>query len=82
MLVQESVAESLVELLVEKTIAVKFGDPFDPMMDMGTVIDEASARRFETVVNEAVAGGARSWSATAAAARCTRPRYSTGSRRA
>ncbi len=59
MLVQESVADRFVELLVEKTRAVKYGDPFDPDMDMGTVIDEASARRFEAVVNEAVAGGAR-----------------------
>jgi phosphonoacetaldehyde dehydrogenase len=59
MLVQDSVADRFVELLVEKTRAVKYGDPFDPTMDMGTVIDEASARRFEAVVNEAVAGGAK-----------------------
>jgi aldehyde dehydrogenase (NAD+) len=59
MLVQESVADRFVERLVEKTRALKYGDPFDPAMDMGTVIDEASARRFEAVVNEAVAGGAR-----------------------
>jgi phosphonoacetaldehyde dehydrogenase len=58
MLVQESVADRFVELLVEKTRAIRYGDPFDPSMDMGTVIDEASARRFEAVVNEAVAGGA------------------------
>jgi aldehyde dehydrogenase (NAD+) len=59
MLVQETVADRFVELLVEKTRALKYGDPFDPAMDMGTVIDETSARRFEAVVNEAVAGGAR-----------------------
>jgi aldehyde dehydrogenase (NAD+) len=59
MLVQESVADRFVELLVEKTLAVKYGDPFDPTMDMGTVIDEASAKRFEALVNEAVASGAR-----------------------
>ena len=58
-LVQESVADRFVELLVERTRAVKYGEPFDPAMDMGTVIDEASAQRFEAVVNEAVAGGAR-----------------------
>ncbi len=58
MLVQETVAERFVELLVAKTRAISYGDPFDPTMDMGTVIDEAAARRFETVVNEAVAGGA------------------------
>ena len=43
MLVQESVADRFVELLVEKTRAVRYGDPFDPAMDMGTVIDSASA---------------------------------------
>jgi aldehyde dehydrogenase (NAD+) len=58
-LVEDSVADRFVELLVEKTRAVKYGDPFDPTMDMGTVIDEPSARIFEAVVNEAVAGGAR-----------------------
>jgi putative phosphonoacetaldehyde dehydrogenase len=59
MLVQSSVADRFVELLVEKTRAVKYGDPFDASMDMGTVIDEASAQRIEAVVNEAIANGAR-----------------------
>jgi phosphonoacetaldehyde dehydrogenase len=59
MLVQENVADRFVELLVEKTRAVKYGDPFDPAMDMGTVIDEPAAKRFENVVNEAVKGGAK-----------------------
>jgi aldehyde dehydrogenase (NAD+) len=59
MLVQQSVADRFVELLVEKTRAVTYGDPFDPDMDMGTVIDAHSAERFEVVVNQAVAGGAR-----------------------
>jgi phosphonoacetaldehyde dehydrogenase len=58
-LVQENVADRFVELLVERTRAVKYGDPFDPTVDMGTVIDEASAVRFEAVVNEAVAAGAK-----------------------
>jgi aldehyde dehydrogenase (NAD+) len=58
-LVQESIAAPFIELLLEKTRAVRYGDPFDPTMDMGTVIDEAAARYFEAVVNEAVAEGAR-----------------------
>ncbi|HSY07700.1 MAG TPA: phosphonoacetaldehyde dehydrogenase [Steroidobacteraceae bacterium] len=58
-LVQESVAERFVELLVERTRGVKYGDPFDPTMDMGTVIDEPSAQRFEALVHEAVTDGAR-----------------------
>jgi putative phosphonoacetaldehyde dehydrogenase len=58
-LVQESVADRFVELLVEKTKALKYGDPFDPKMDMGTVIDEAAAKLFESRVNEAIAQGAK-----------------------
>ncbi|MEM5275562.1 phosphonoacetaldehyde dehydrogenase [Cupriavidus taiwanensis] len=59
MLVQESVADRFVELLVARTQAVKYGDPLDPATDMGTVIDEAAAIQFESVVNAAIAGGAR-----------------------
>jgi len=58
-LVHHAVAERFVQLLVEKTRAVKYGDPLDPKTDMGTVIDEAAAMRFEAVVNEAIADGAK-----------------------
>jgi len=58
MLVQESVADRFVHLLVEKTRAVRYGDPMDPATDMGTVIDEAAARHFEEKVAAAVAQGA------------------------
>src|SRR5438067_2216154 len=58
MLVQDSVAEGFIELLLEKTRAIKYGDPMDPTTDMGTVIDEAAARSFEDKVNDAVAHGA------------------------
>jgi putative phosphonoacetaldehyde dehydrogenase len=59
MLVQESVAERFVELLLEKTRAWKYGDPMDRAVDMGTVIDEPAAQLFEARVNEALAQGAR-----------------------
>ncbi len=59
MLVHEAVADRFVECLVEKTRAWKYGDPADPAMEMGTVIDEAAARLFEARVDEAVAQGAR-----------------------
>jgi putative phosphonoacetaldehyde dehydrogenase len=59
MIVQESVAERFVELLLEKTRAIKYGDPMDPATDMGTVIDEQAARSFEDKVNDAVARGAK-----------------------
>jgi len=59
MLVHERVADEFVEKLVAKTRAVKYGDPLDPSVDMGTVIDEPAARDFEARVNDAVAQGAQ-----------------------
>lgn len=59
MLVHERVADQFVELLVAKTKALRYGDPFDAEVDMGTVIDEAAAIRFESVVNQAIAAGAQ-----------------------
>ncbi|OWQ91858.1 phosphonoacetaldehyde dehydrogenase [Roseateles aquatilis] len=59
MLVHEAVRARFTELVVEKTRAWRFGDPMDSGTDMGCVIDEAAARHFERVVDEAVAQGAR-----------------------
>ncbi|QDL56600.1 phosphonoacetaldehyde dehydrogenase [Rhodoferax aquaticus] len=58
MLVHSAVADAFVEQVVAKTRAWKFGNPADASNDMGTVIDEAAARFFESRVNEAVAQGA------------------------
>ena len=59
MIVQKSIAAPFTELVVEKTREWTYGDPFDAANQMGTVIDEAAARLFESRVNEAVAQGAR-----------------------
>jgi putative phosphonoacetaldehyde dehydrogenase len=59
LLVQESVAGRYIDLLVEKTRAWRYGDPMDPGVEMGTVIDEPAARSFEARVNKALAQGAR-----------------------
>ncbi len=59
MLVHEAVASRFTELVVEKSRAWTIGDPSDPQIEMGTVIDEAAARLFEARVNEAVEQGAR-----------------------
>ncbi len=59
MLVHDAVADDFVSLLLAKTKALKYGDPMDESMDMGCVIDEAAAKHFEAVVNEAIAQGAR-----------------------
>jgi putative phosphonoacetaldehyde dehydrogenase len=59
MLVHEKVAAAFTELVVEKTKRWRHGDPRDPSVEMGTVIDEAAARLFEARVDDAVAQGAR-----------------------
>ena len=58
-LVHEDVADGFTALLVEKTRAVKYGDPMDLKTDMGTVIDEPAAIRIERRVDDAIAKGAK-----------------------
>ncbi len=59
LLVHESVAAHFTDLVVEKTKAWTHGNPGDPKIEMGTVIDEEAARLFESRVDEAVTQGAR-----------------------
>ena len=59
MLVHRDVADEFVEKLVAKTKAWTFGDPMNPRLEMGTVIDEPAARLFEARVDEAISQGAR-----------------------
>ena len=58
-LVHEKVHKRFVDLLVAKTEAWSFGDPANTKVEMGTVIDEAAAKLFESRVNEAIAQGAK-----------------------
>ncbi|MEO8537041.1 MAG: phosphonoacetaldehyde dehydrogenase [Betaproteobacteria bacterium] len=59
MLVHERVADAFVELLLARTRAWTYGDPADPTVDMGTVIDARAAASFASKVDAAVASGAR-----------------------
>jgi len=59
MLVHESVRQRFTDLVVDKTRAWSYGNPADPKVEMGTVIDEEAALLFEQRVNEAVSQGAR-----------------------
>src|SRR6266496_5543769 len=58
-LVEERIAGDFTSRLVEKTREYRCADPMDPETRVGTVIDEQAAIHLETVVNEAVAAGAR-----------------------
>jgi len=57
-LVQESVADKFVPLVLEKAKAIKFGDPQDPETQLGCVIHAQAAELFENRVLQAEKEGA------------------------
>lgn len=58
-LVQESVADKFVPLVLEKAKAIRFGDPMDPETQLGCVVHEKAAKIFENRVYDAAAKGAK-----------------------
>ena len=57
-LVQESVADVFVPLVLEKAKKIKYGDPQDPNTELGCVIHEQAAELFEKRVIQAEKEGA------------------------
>jgi len=57
--VQSEVYEEFLPRLVKQVESLKVGDPLDPSVDVGPVIDPGSAERIEQWTREAVEGGAR-----------------------
>ncbi|WP_254447206.1 phosphonoacetaldehyde dehydrogenase [Ruegeria sp. HKCCA0235A] len=57
-LVQESVADTFVPLVLEKARKIKFGDPQDPETELGCVIHDKAAEVFENRVLQAEKEGA------------------------
>ncbi|NOE26971.1 phosphonoacetaldehyde dehydrogenase [Ruegeria sp. HKCCD6157] len=57
-LVQESVADTFVPLVLEKAKKIKFGDPQDPETELGCVIHDKAAEVFENRVFQAEKEGA------------------------
>jgi putative phosphonoacetaldehyde dehydrogenase len=58
-LVQESIADDVVPLILEKAKAIRFGDPMDPDTQLGCVISQEAAEVFENRVLEAEKLGAK-----------------------
>jgi phosphonoacetaldehyde dehydrogenase len=58
-LVQESVADAFVPLVLEKAKKIKFGDPMDPETQLGCVIHAKAAEIFERRVHDAEESGAK-----------------------
>ena len=58
-LVQEKVADRFVPLVLQRAKAIRFGDPFDPATQLGTVAHEKAAALFEKRVHMAAEAGAQ-----------------------
>lgn len=58
-LVHESIAEEYVRRLVAFTESLRVGDPTDPGVTMGPLINVRQAERVQGVVDDAIAGGAK-----------------------
>jgi len=58
-LVQESVADRFVPLVLDRAKALRFGDPMDPKTELGCVVHEKAAASFEARVFAAEAMGAK-----------------------
>jgi len=58
-LIQESIADDVVPLILEKAKAIRFGDPMDPEVQLGCVISADAAELFENRVLEAEKLGAK-----------------------
>jgi putative phosphonoacetaldehyde dehydrogenase len=54
----ESIADGLLERILERVKRLRCGDPADPQTDVGTVIQEQAASLFQARVEDAVARGA------------------------
>jgi acyl-CoA reductase-like NAD-dependent aldehyde dehydrogenase len=57
--VHRSLYDRFTDLVVGEVKKLRLGDPLDPATDVGTLIDESAARRVESWIAEAVAGGAK-----------------------
>lgn len=56
--VHNSRLANFTDLLVTEVAKLRIGDPQDPATDVGTLIDDAAAKRVENWIGEAAAGGA------------------------
>ncbi|MGH6763645.1 MAG: phosphonoacetaldehyde dehydrogenase [Phyllobacterium sp.] len=58
-LCQGSVADRFVPMVLERAKKIRFGDPMDPKTELGTVVHEQAAARFEKLVYMAAEQGAK-----------------------
>ena len=61
LLVQESVAEKVIERLKKRMAKLRVGDPLDKSMDMGAIIDPIQKERIRSLVEQGKKEGAEVW---------------------
>ncbi len=61
LLVQEGIADILVERIKTRMATLRVGDPLDKGMDMGAIIDHSQRERIDALVKQGVAEGAVLW---------------------
>ena len=61
LLVQESVAEKVIERLKKRMAKLRVGDPLDKSMDMGAIIDPIQKERIQSLVEQGKKEGAEVW---------------------
>ncbi len=58
-IVDQAVAESFVEKIMHLVKSIKYGNPLEESVDMGTVIDEQAARTIKQRIDWAISSGAK-----------------------
>ncbi len=61
LLVQEGIADTLVDRIKTRMATLRVGDPLDKGVDMGAIIDPSQRERIDTMVKQGVAEGATLW---------------------
>jgi aldehyde dehydrogenase (NAD+) len=61
LLVQEGIAESLIERIKTRMATLRVGDPLDKGVDMGAIIDHSQRERIDALVKQGVQEGATLW---------------------
>lgn len=57
--IHEAIFDKLTTMLLARVGNLKVGDPLDPGIDVGPLVDDAAAERTRRFIEEAVAGGAK-----------------------
>jgi aldehyde dehydrogenase (NAD+) len=64
LLMQESIADTLIAKIQERMSALRIGPPLDKAIDIGAIVARVQLERIQSLVNQGVAEGATCWQPT------------------